>query len=245
VRWLRTFLLLTAAAWTCGCAKEYTVSEQKFPPAMPPTLIFVADGAGDFRAASTSMRKVLDQQGLPGSVQTVVWSHGYLRILKDQVDYAYARAQGCKLAETILTVRQTHPEISIYVVGHSAGAVVALAAAESLPPCSIEGMALLAPSLSTFYDVRPALPAIRRHLDVYYSTHDILYLGLGTGVFGTSEGIHAPASGRIGFQVQDDLCKVRQHQWQHSDCPTGNWGGHYGGYQPGFLRERVLPLMLN
>jgi pimeloyl-ACP methyl ester carboxylesterase len=245
VRWLRTFLLLTAAAWACGCAKHYTVSEQALPMPPCPTLIFVADGAGDFRAASTSMRKVLDQEGLPGSVQTVVWSHGYLRILKDQLDYSYARAQGYKLAETIQAVRQTHPEMSIYVVGHSAGAVVALSAAESLPPCSIDGMALLSPSVSTFYDLRPALTAVRRHMDVYYSTHDTLYLGVGTGIFGTSEGIHAPASGRIGFQVQDDLCKLRQHQWHHSDCPTGNWGGHYGAYQPGFLRERVIPLMLN
>jgi pimeloyl-ACP methyl ester carboxylesterase len=243
VRGLRIFLVLLAAAWAGGCAKELTVSEQ--PIVLAPNVIFVADGAGDFRAASTSVRKVVARDCLPGSVQTVIWSHGYMRILKDQLDYAYARAQGYQLAETILALRQTHPEVGIYVVGHSAGAVVALAAAESLPPCTIDAMALLAPSLSTFYDVRPALLAVRRHMDVYYSTHDNLYLGLGTGIVGTSERLHAPASGRVGFQVYEDSCKLRQHQWQCSDWHTGNRGGHYGAYQPGFLREQVIPLMFN
>jgi pimeloyl-ACP methyl ester carboxylesterase len=207
-------------------------------------VIFVADGAGDFRAASTNMRRVVDRDCLPGSVQTVVWSHGYLHILQDQLDYAYARNEGCELAATIMTLRQTHPEVKVYVVGHSAGAVVALAAAEALPPCTIESMALLAPSLSTFYDLGPALRAVRNHMDVYYSTHDNLYLGLATGILGTSEGLHAPASGRIGFQVHDEQCKLRQHQWHHSDWPTGNWGGHYGAYQPGFLRAQVIPFLL-
>jgi len=105
-------------------------------------------------------------------------------------------------------------------------------------------MALLAPSVSTFYDVRPALAAIRRRLDVYYSAHDRLYLGLGTGIFGTSDRLHAPASGRVGFQVHEDLHKLRQHEWQRSDWPTGNRGGHYGAYQPGYLRQQVVPLLL-
>lgn len=244
MRGFRLVLVLLTSAWVVGCGKHYTVPEQIACETLP-AVIFVADGAGDFRAASTSMRKVLEHDGMPGSVQTVVWSHGYLHILKDQIEYDYARAQGCKLAQTISTLKQMHPETHVYVVGHSAGSVVALSAAEALPPCTIDSMALLAPSVSTFYDLRPALPAIRRHLDVYYSTHDILYLGVGTAIFGTSEGLHAPASGRVGFQVHDDeLCKIRQHQWQRSDWPTGNRGGHYGAYQPGFLRERVIPLLL-
>jgi len=245
VRMLRLTLILLAGAWSCGCSKQSTLPEQNYScEPLPPALILVADGAGDFRAASSSMRKVLDKDGLPGSVQTVIWSHGYMRILKDQLDYDYARAEGYKLAGTILGLRQTHPEVKIYVVGHSAGAVVALAAAEALPSCTIDSMALLAPSVSTFYDVRPALGAIRHHLDVYYSAHDILYLGLATGILGTSDRLHAPASGRVGFLVHDEQCKLRQHEWQHSDWPTGNWGGHYGDYQPGFLRERVIPLLL-
>lgn len=245
VRGLGLPLILIAAAWSFGCSKQSTLPEQSYAlEPLPPAVIFVADGAGDFRAASSSMRKVLDKDGLPGSVQTVIWSHGYMRIVKDQLDYPYARDQGNKLAGTILDLRQAHPEVKIYVVGHSAGAVVALAAAEVLPACTIDSMALLAPSVSTFYDVRPALAAVRHHMDVYYSSHDVLYLGLATGILGTSDRLHAPASGRVGFLLHDDLCKLRQHEWQHSDWPTGNWGGHYGGYQPGFLRERVIPLLL-
>src|SRR5262249_35239187 len=144
-------LILIAAVWSLGCSKQATLPEQNylFEP-LPPAVIFVADGAGDFRAASSSMRQVLDKDGFAGSVQTVIWSHGYMRILKDQLDYAYARDQGYKLAGTILGLRHAHPEVKIYVVGHSAGAVVALAAAEVLPSCTIDSMALMAPSVSTF-----------------------------------------------------------------------------------------------
>jgi hypothetical protein len=37
--------------------------------------------------------------------------------------------------------------------------------------------------------------------------------------------------------------KLRQHPWRHSVEWTGNHGGHYGGYQPEFLRCFVLPLL--
>jgi pimeloyl-ACP methyl ester carboxylesterase len=171
-----------------------------------------------------------------------------MRILRDQLDYAHARAEGHRLAARISFLKTLHPEARVYLVGHSAGAVVTVVAAESLPVGSIEGMALLAPSLSTYYDLRPALHAVRHHLDVYYSHRDWGYLGIATGILGTSDRLRAPASGRIGFQVyvdtpqdQAESQKLRQHAWQVADWRTGNNGGHYGARQPRYLRAQVLP----
>ena len=214
-------------------------------------VVFVADGAGDFRAASTTLRKVLAQEHWPGQVETFVWSHGHCRILQDQLDYAHGRAQGFNLACIIKALQQAHPEFRVYLLGHSAGSVVVVAALEALPPDSIESVALLSPSLSTFYDLRPALGAVRNHVDVYHGWRDWLYLGLGTGIWGTSDRLHAPASGRVGFQVyigcDEDralYAKLRQHAWHWSDWLTGHHGGHYGAYQAGFLRKRVVPRLI-
>jgi pimeloyl-ACP methyl ester carboxylesterase len=228
---------------------QHRFSAEPMPEYDP--VIFVADGAGDFRAASAGFRIALAEDHWPVHVETVTWSHGFLCILRDQLDYAYGRAEGCRLAARIASLKSRHPGVKIYLAGHSAGTVVAVAAAEALPPGSIEGMALLAPSLSTFYDLRPALHAVRNHVDVYYSHRDWGYLGIGTAVFGTSDRLRAPASGRIGFQVssgvlegRNDYQKVRQHEWRIGDWRFGNNGGHYGSYQPRFLRAHVLPQLL-
>ncbi len=36
--------------------------------------------------------------------------------------------------------------------------------------------------------------------------------------------------------------KLRQHPWSRDLLWTGNRGGHYGSYQPPFLRAYVLPI---
>ena len=223
-------------------------------------VIFVADGAGDFRAASQSIRKVVTEDGPHIRVDPFIWSHGFCRIFRDELHYSYARSQGQRLAAEIFAFQQAHPGERVHLVGHSAGAIVALAAAESLPPLSLDSVALLAPSLSANYDLRRALKSIRGHLDVFYSCMDWVYLGVGTQILGTPDRGRMPSSGRTGFKVIPrfrmgatlNLCpedqwlfhKLRQHAWEHHDLPTGNHGGHYGTYQEGFLRARVLPLLL-
>lgn len=215
-------------------------------------VIFVADGAGDFRLASKSMRETLKKACLPIRVDPFIWSHGRGRIFKDELHYHYARAQGGRLASEIQAFQQTHPGEKVYLVGHSAGSAVALAAAEALPPFSLESIALLAPSLSANYDLRPALRSVRGHIDVYYSCNDWVYLGVFTEILGTPDRGHSPSSGRVGFRAitncaEDDwlYSKLRQHPWHHRDLTTGNCGGHYGAYQEGYLRTLVLPMLFD
>jgi pimeloyl-ACP methyl ester carboxylesterase len=199
-----------------------------------------------------NLRAVLALEGRQTRVETAVWSHGRLRVIKDHTDYPHSRAEGCRLAQAVLEYRQVHRDAKIYLVGHSAGAVVALVAAEQLPPNTVEGMALLSPSVSCCYDLRPGLRAIRGHLDVFYSPRDWFYLKLGTGVLGTADRVRAPASGRVGFELnsdgpQDDplLGKVRHHPWQQTDRFSGHQGGHFGANQPLFLHSHVLPWLLD
>ena len=217
---------------------------------IPPggAVVFVADGAGNFQAASDALRKAVALDHAHIEVVTFPWSHGYCRILSDQLGFRHAQAQGKRLALEVEAFARQHPHVPIYLVGHSAGATVVLSALENLPPGLVERAMLLSPSISSRYDVRPALNAVSHGLHVYYSEHDFYYLGLATHLIGTADRhFFQSASGRVGFQVDDDMVvglKLHQRPWQPGDQATGNLGGHFGNYQPQFVRKAVLPLIV-
>ncbi len=247
-------ILLVAFLPVSGCASlpaEFTA------PIVSPrpcekchALVLVADGAGNFRAASTSLAQVVDEAHAPLCVQPFILSHGYLRIVADQTGHDHIRCQGKDLARLISTYKEQHPETPIYLVAHSAGTGVVLNAAESLPPESIERIILLAPAVSCTRDLRGALTASRLGVDVFYSYADWWYLGMAVTLVGTSDRHWSAAAGRVGFQPliccpEDGLLyeKLRQYPWDENLSWTGHKGGHYGAYQPGFLKLCVLPLL--
>jgi pimeloyl-ACP methyl ester carboxylesterase len=233
-----------------GCAA--TRQEVHRPPSTTPSrgVVFVADGAGGFHAPSDAFQNALREEGIPLHVESAAWSHGYLRVLADEMDYCYARQEGQRLAVQVAAYRQHCPTGEIYLVGHSAGSAVVLAAAEALAPDSVDRIILLSPSVSTNYDVKPALRACRGGMDVYYSERDTGFLGLGVALVGTADRLGGPAAGRVGFRLRADTdadmrlyTRLRQHPWNPAVAWTGNGGGHYGSHQVSFLRAYVLPLL--
>lgn len=183
-------------------------------------------------------------------IEPISWSHGYGRVFADQLDRKYARAQGRLLAEEVSRRKIADPQRHIYLLAHSAGSLVVLSAAEVMPPNSIERVVLLAPSVRADYDLRGALRATRLSIDVYYSPCRDFYVR-GAAVLAAL--IHAEFSRRAGqngfepvIESEEDAKlyeKLRLIPWDKSFAETGNFGGHYGGYQPEFLKDFVLPLM--
>jgi pimeloyl-ACP methyl ester carboxylesterase len=239
---------------TVGLSGCVTARYEACAPAPPPEpaqgIVFSVDGAGGFHGTSTNLRRVVSTARVPLRVETVDWSHGWGRVVADQTDYAYARSEGQRLAGTILAAHAACPDLPVYLIAHSAGSAVALAAVEALPPATVERVVLLAPALSTDYDLRPALSRVRCGIDVFCSERDWFYLGLGTGLLGTSDRRWSASSGRVGFHpvgvTSADHAlygKLRQHPWHPSLAWTGNEGGHSGASQPAFLRAYVLPLL--
>lgn len=244
------FLLLPALWAITGCAGVR--HEVHTPVALSDGrgVVYVADGAGNYEGTSTSMRKAIADQGMPLLVETVSWSHGHLRVIADQVDYARIRQGGHSLACAVCARRQHCPTGCIYLVGHSAGSGVILAAADELPPDTVDGIVLLAPSVSADYDLRPALRASRNGIDVFYSSRDVLQLGVAVSILGTADRRWTAAAGRVGFRPW--MCqpseavlfaKLRQHPWNSCVAWTGNRGGHYDVHHEEFLRAYVLPLL--
>jgi hypothetical protein len=234
-----------------GCAFLTQEVQETSYPVPHRGVIYVADGAGDFRGTSAAIRQAIAEAGLPLLVETVPWSHGYGQVIPDQVDEEYARTWGHRLAGKIAARHRANPDEEIYLLAHCAGSAVILAAAEALPADSVDRVILLAPSVPTNYDLRPVLRSARDGLEVFYSIKDRWCLGLLLRLeicLGTR---YYPVAGRYGFQPVGDTAedaalyrRLHQHPWQPDQARTGNTGGHYGSYQPGFLRAYVLPLLV-
>jgi pimeloyl-ACP methyl ester carboxylesterase len=240
-------VLLLAAL---GCATtSYEV--HSVPPTKPiEGVIFVADGAGNFLETSKALRQAIEEESSRFQVETVFWSHGYSRVFSDHLDHAHTREVGQELAAELADFHRAHPNQAIHLVGHSAGAAVILAAADALPPASVDHIILLAPSIAATYDLRPALRSSREGMEVFSSRLDWFFLGIGVGLLGTTEGRWQAAAGRVGFrpELQDPMDallyrKLREHAWDPSVEWTGNHGGHYGPCRPEFQRAYVLPIL--
>jgi pimeloyl-ACP methyl ester carboxylesterase len=215
-------------------------------------VVLVANGSGDFRTVSTNLERAVAEAHAPLAVETFVWSLGRGRYVADHVDHANHLAQARLLACRVAEHRRACPGGRVHLVGHSAGCAVVLAAAELLPPDSVDRVVLLAPSVCPTYDLRPALRTARRGIDVYYSDEDRVVLGVGMRIVGTADRACRVAAGQYGFTpvgtCPEDAAlygRLRQHPWDVVVAWTGHDGGHYGSNQTGFLRAYVLPLLLN
>src|SRR5262245_29290245 len=63
-------------------------------------IVWVLDGAGDLRGCSTALTKTFADNPWV-ELRQFYWSHGYRRLIADQIDYAHARRQGERLAELV------------------------------------------------------------------------------------------------------------------------------------------------
>jgi pimeloyl-ACP methyl ester carboxylesterase len=225
---------------------------QPKPPCCTEDIAFVCDGAGNYQFTSKQFRGVVASTNAPLRVETFKWSHGNKKILPDQTDCEHARQQGKLLADLVLAYHLEHPAAKIHLIGHSAGSMVVLCATEHLPPETLDTIVLLLPSVSSDYDIRPALRSVKGTMEVHYSGHDWFYLGICTFFVGCADQQPGDASGRVGFKLivesPEDaalLPRLAQHPWQPSYRLLGNQGGHYGAYQPEYVKTQILPVLLH
>jgi pimeloyl-ACP methyl ester carboxylesterase len=236
-----------------GCAGPTRYEACAPVPVAPEAgIVYSAGGAGGFFSATEAVEEAVAESGLPLRIEPIDWTHGYGRILSDHMDYDNVRAEGCRLAERILLQKQSFPATPIHIMAHSAGSAVVLAAAEQLPPGTVEHIVLLAPSVSADYDLRPALRCARKGIDVFYSGRDVGYLGVATTIFGNTDRNWGATAGRVGFRPEaccpgdaELYANLRQHPWHRCLRWTGNRGTHNGAYRACFLKMYVLPILMH
>lgn len=249
---VRIVTALPALLVLAGCATMSgpTQQEVRSRPTRPCGIVLVAEGAGNIGKTTRLLQQVADEEKRPLQVLKIDWSHGTGRVLADQTDFAHARAQGERLAQRIVQHRRAEPACPVSLVAYCAGSAVVLSAADFLPPDSVEEIILLSPSVSKRYDVRPALRASRRGLDVFYSEFDLGFLGLGAVLVGTADRRWDAPAGRVGFAAEPQseadrrlFQRLRQHGWQPGQWREGYLGGHGGSQNVSFLRRHVFPLL--
>jgi hypothetical protein len=245
--------LLAAAlmlAGGVGCAARQHATN--FIPACPARgVVFVADGAGGSDSTSVAVVDAIAEGGLPFRVERFEWTHGNGRVAADHFDRPHSECEARNLATKITHLVCCNPRPEVYILSHSAGAGVALYAANWLPPDSINRIILLAPSVATDYDLRPALRCAREGVDAFYSRRDRMVLGVATTLFGTTDRQWGTAAaGRVGFQpcptATDETLlfnRLHQHPWEPAMRASDNRGGHYDSYERRFLHAYVLPLL--
>jgi hypothetical protein len=247
----RTLVCIIGPCLFGGCVSMPTTITSHKLPTEPRGIVLVVDGAGGYQEAPRAVIAAVKESGLPLYVRSFDWTLGNNMGVADMTDTANARAQAYRLAGEIRSYRLSYPNTPIQVIAHSAGAMVALESTQWLAPDSVHRIILLAPAVSTDYDLRRALGTTRLGVDVFSSRRDRFYLGLGVAMVGTADGkLGVPAAGRVGFDTSRNspsdpllLARLRQHPWDRSANWTGNVGNHSGTLQPGFLKAYVLPLL--
>jgi pimeloyl-ACP methyl ester carboxylesterase len=220
------------------------------PPAPAPHcqvqhLVLLVGGAGGGESSLyENVRMVVREDRVPILYQSVPWSRND-SAKKDLFDQEGQLMAAARLAHAIQALA-CHSCTRVSLVGYSAGSRVVVAAAEMLPPRSVDRIILLAPALPTCYDLRPALKATRGGIDVFYSRYDEVLQGVEDKVRDRT-GQTVPLAGRGGFVLPGDPCEfasyvnLRQHAWQEG---MGGHGGHMSWTRPRFLRRVLLPLIL-
>src|SRR5262249_41637936 len=96
-----------------GCAGVQPRVAERPPAGAAPApsrgVVFCADGSGGFGTTSAALTNALAEQRQALDVRPVAWTHGFGRVLADQVDAEHARAEGQQLAEEVLAWEGGHP----------------------------------------------------------------------------------------------------------------------------------------
>jgi alpha-beta hydrolase superfamily lysophospholipase len=210
-------------------------------------IVYVLDGAGGSGWTPFIFRRSLSH--LPYDVQHFRWGRGYMRILHDLTNRENVRDKAEELTDLIKKYKQQNPEGKTYIIAKSAGTLVALKALEQLEADSVERAILLSPAVSPTFPLSNALNAIRQDLISFWSPNDVFWLGLGTSLFGTADGVMSRAAGLVSFKIpnepelQKQYSKLRQIKWEPSMMRLLHLGGHAGNSMPAFVRTHIIPLL--
>jgi pimeloyl-ACP methyl ester carboxylesterase len=216
-------------------------------PPVERAVVFVVGGIGGLDPLQLWAPLTLPHAGVSHEIRVFEWTHGKFRFLRDLQDARHLQTEADRLADKVSeALARGRP---VYLLGHSAGAGLVLAAAGRLPPGSLERVVVLSGAVSPTYDLRPALRAARGGVVSFHSTCDRFALGWGTSQFGTVDRAYGPAAGRDGFREPADLdeegkalyARLVQRPWRWGMLLEGCSGSHHGPTMPLFLARHVAP----
>ena len=178
------------------------------------------------------------------------WS-GLLGPIGNQRDEIRNRQVADQIAAEIVAYQDEYPNQPVILIGHSGGSAIAVWTAEAMPDGRhVDGVILLASSLSNKYDLRLALEKSSRGIINFYSHKDRALLGVGTGAVGTMDGKHSTPAGRRAFVVPENSYQLwayeglHQVAWSPQFRALDHRGGHGGYTHFRFIRDGLSPVIM-
>ncbi len=161
------------------------------------------------------------------------------------------RRKAMELAARIVRYTMKRPDRPVVLVGQSGGGAIGVWTAEAVPPGEkIDGIIMLATSLSPKYTLDVALSNSRRGIVSFHSSRDWFFLGVGTAMHGTMDRRFGFSAGCMGFELPEDKArtgfyrKLFQIAWDKKMAEKGNQGLHLTSGAARFVSFYVAPLIL-
>ncbi|HEY9733830.1 MAG TPA: hypothetical protein V6C89_18110 [Drouetiella sp.] len=211
-------------------------------------VVYIIDGAGGSGFTPLVIRQAL--AGKPYRVKHFRWGTGYMRIISDLTDRKNMDRKSEELSSEIALYRDSNPEMQIYIVAKSAGTAVALNALARLPENSVDRVILMSPAVSPSFPLADSLHAVKGDVISFCSAADLLFLHVGTSIFGTADGVKGVGAGLRGFakpsseSVAHQYSKLHEIHWEPSMIKLMHFGDHSGNSMPLFVNRYIVPLLL-
>jgi len=207
-------------------------------------LVIILPGIDGPGLNSAGVTGGLRKGGAKMAIMTHAWGWPVpgVGMVLNQIDSNGARAAGSRVAQMIVDYRREHPGKPVYVIGHSGGGAVAVFTAEAMPAGQkIDGIILIAASISAGYNLSRASRGVSSGIMNYYSYQDGILPNTAT-ISVTVDGVKGDSAGLTGFRRPTG--RVYQVAWTGSMQRYGNYGGHMDGCNSSFVAQYIAPWVL-
>lgn len=198
---------------------------------------------GPSRYTSAMVRGLLRSR-YSGSVVLFPWNRGVppVRFASNLMNVRRHDQMSDRLVDQILDHVSNYPESPICLLAQSGGCWIVVRALEKLPDrVDVRTAVMLSPSISPDHDLHAATAKCRRALISVGGPGDYFYLGFGTTVFGTSDRVHSPSAGWIGWHHHPE--RFKELRWHPAWVRHGYLGNHVTTASVAFSERVIAPLM--
>jgi pimeloyl-ACP methyl ester carboxylesterase len=224
-----------------------------FPERLDRGYTIVLPGIWGTQAIDYGIVLGLQDNDVQSAIELYDWTTGAIHLVYNLRSIEHNQREARKIAAKIIAYQNRYPGRPVHLVGYSGGAGLAVLTLEALPEDRrVTNAILLAPTLASDYNLRPAISHTTRGIHNFYSPLDIPLLMVLSTAFGTTEGRHTVAAGAIGFKMPKESepearkeyeTLVPQQSYNLAMLMDGHVGGHFGWSNRTFIARHVAPLL--